>query len=367
MKRGVLEDKANEEGPLLKTLFKHKLDQRAQPKIVLTRLVLDKIDIHYPERALLRTIDVCQLEHLVVSRCMFSDSLLASLTSTFTKDSCALRSFEFTGMLDSLSALEDFLKAFSGISCLHVHYYNLEGGQDFDVTSLRTHLSTLRQFTLCGREMDFWTVARPLPTQTLKVLSEGMPKLGDLAIAMPEVRCIDAGYDDWEAFRAALDTISTISQLRTLRLTTWPTPAKGCFCLDDTLAENSDLAKKLVDLSRARYFAQLDVSANAVLRRVAANRSTTDPTTLPLLCFGEVRRYAKIYEPNHSVKLTMHCVTYIPSMQRSATGGPDLVGLRARTKTCSTACQGSRKRLSIRYFRYVKRMAGGAKSSITND
>lgn len=322
-----LEDKSDAEGQLFPALFSHVLGSAPQPKIKLSQLALICVSVRHPMRTLMRVIDFSGLTHLVLNYCKHSTELLLALTNHFKTVGSALRRFELEAWVTDVSVVEDFLKATSGLFCVHIICSSSRQNRPFDISSLSTHFATVSQLALTFR-IGGWGAGIPLTAHTYEVIGKDLPKLKDVAIAMPVVRSASSGHDESGDFDAALAAVCRNPRLETIRFTTWPLANADDFPSNESVDNLPEIKKQLETLAMVQYLRRLDSFANGLLRRFATSRGTFDPSSLPLLSFGETMYQTRVEESGSEAYMEVESVTYIPTLQRAAFGGQEIVGLR---------------------------------------
>ncbi|KAK5122756.1 hypothetical protein LTR85_003671 [Meristemomyces frigidus] len=322
----LLSESESEEGPLFKTLFRHILGKPEHANMKLDRLVLCNLQLGWPGRSLLKAVDFSVLGSLMLESCGPADNLLIALTGLFKTQPSKLRDFQFDTCVDDPSALQDFLQGISGLHCLHLTYTSPKVDKGFALSSMNTHFPTLRQ--LCFRASED---EKP---KSYELLIKSVSGLRYLSVVMPEIDCIFPGrtvQGAWEGYCTALDAVSRLPELQILRSMNWPRPMVGSLLPPDSQDDDFVNNSATNEINTTRYLGRLDQLANAVLKRIAEQRRTSDPTSLPLLAFGEFEE-SSLWEEGSETYVQTYNVNYMPALQRSAFGPPEIVGLRVGHK-----------------------------------
>lgn len=229
-------------------------------KIVRLRLMQILVGDHFTSR-----FDLSYLRSLSLWHCDDVAFFLPALTVATTSGECALQSFSYDGGWDEFfeyDLVENLLRSFSGLKKLSL---SCDGKEDpnlaFDLTALDSHKDTLQSLFLGCNNID------ELGDEQLLAFDSAFfttfSKLRYLAVPMPAI-VIPINKADLPSseYITAFKSLTSLPDLKVLRILNWPRVAPGTFALNSSEDEN---AADMNPLNAKSYSADLDTFVNKTL------------------------------------------------------------------------------------------------------
>ena len=187
-----LEDSSTRPGLLTRTIFSHMMPFETCTPMVLKKLSIDNIDLHYAADTYMKFIKFSALESLVIGGCQGADAVFAQMSKPHLRPNKLkkIRWFhcEETTIIHALEAFDGLLEAISGLEILHVDIKHFNGLPS--PTAIAHHGKTLQVLGLRSRTSSSDTIM--YQSDQLDEICTACTELRQLAVTFPVTFVSDA-------------------------------------------------------------------------------------------------------------------------------------------------------------------------------
>ena len=187
-----LEDSSTRPGLLTRTIFSHMMPFETCTPMILKKLSIDNIDLHYAGDTYMKFIKFSALESLVIGGCQGADAVFAQMSKPHLRPTSLkkIRWFhgEETTETYALEAFDGLLEAINGLEILHVDIKHFNGLPS--PRAIAHHGKTLQ--VLCIRSRTASSSYKRYDSDQLDEICTACTELRQLSITFPPTSVSDA-------------------------------------------------------------------------------------------------------------------------------------------------------------------------------